>query len=184
MRLTAYVGGGHTPNSLKARNEFRALKQNGVDKESFDSTSGVHYAWIDCVVRRACPGRPDICLVQIHAADDDLGMIRWINGSLISTYGDSGRPGTLATGVAIGTRMKLMMKTQRVGSQTQIGYYYNDMTTPKATQNYGGAAGNYMKLGNYNQSDPSYDETGESAVVDVYGMGIWHTGDPAPALNF
>jgi hypothetical protein len=184
VRLTNYIGGGHTPNSVKSRTEFRELKQDGVTRHAWDDRSGEHYVWIDVVVRRACPGRPDICLVQIHAADDDLGMIKWVNGSVISTYGDSGRPGTLATGVAVGTRMKLMMKTTRVGSQTQIGYYYNDMTTPKATQNYGGAAGNYSKAGNYNQSDPSTDDVGESAVIDVYGMGMWHTGDPEQLLKF
>ena len=183
VRLTAYVGGGTTPNSTRARTEFRALALNGVDKESFSTTSGEHYLWCDGAVVRVPPNRKRMCIAQCHGGDDDLCMIMWEGGTVFSTYGDTGRPGTLATGVALGSRHQWMIKIRRVGSQTQIGFYWDDMSTPKATQNYAGGAGNYWKFGAYQQSATEHDEVGEMAILDLWDAEIWHTGYPEPAAR-
>jgi hypothetical protein len=181
VRLTAYVGAATTPNSTHSRVEQRALAQNGVDKESFTAdSSSTHYAWGDIAVIRAPSGRPRICLLQIHTSSDDLCMILWEAGTVFSTYGDTGRPGTLATGVAYGSRHQLMIKLE----QGKIKYYWDDMTTPGATQGYSGGSGLYRKgPGCYQQSSTSTDPVGEMATVDVYDMEYWSSGMPEPAAR-
>ena len=132
---------------------------------------------------RKAPGRPHVVLAQIHNADDDVATIRMEGTTVVSTYGDSGRPGTLATGVADGTIHEYMIKTVRSGSSTVIQFFWDDMTSPKATQSYGGGGGCYFKFGNYHQSTTSDDDQGDSFVVDLYDSEIWHTGYPAPTAR-
>jgi hypothetical protein len=40
VRLTAYVGGGYTPNSTHSRTETRGLAQDGKAKQVVDTTPG------------------------------------------------------------------------------------------------------------------------------------------------
>jgi hypothetical protein len=177
VRLTAYVGAATTPNSKKSRCEFRALAQDGVAKQAVTAnSSSVHYVWAKGAVIRLPKGRRRMCLAQWHTPDDDLCMIMWEDGTVFSTYGDTGRPGTLATGVTLGTVYQWMIKLEG----GQIKYYWNNMTNPGATQSYSGGSGLYAKVGNYQQSDTTYDSVGEMAVLDLYDMEIWSTGYPEP----
>ena len=180
VRLTAYVGAATTPNSTHSRTEFRELGPNGVDKASWSSSSGEHYVWVKGAVIRKASGRPHVVLAQIHDSSDDVATIRMEGTTVVATYGDSGRPGTLATGVADGSVHQWMLKTVRVGSTTVIQYFWDDMTTPKATQNYGGGSGNYFKAGVYHQSTTSYDDKGATFVADFYDMEMWHSGYAEP----
>jgi hypothetical protein len=181
VRLTSYVGAATTPNSTHSRVEQRALAQNGVDKESINTKAGEHYLWGRIAVIRPPTGRKRICLGQWHTPDDDLCMILYDNGNIVSTYGDTGRPGTLATGISLGSIHQLMIKIVWTGSQAEIRYYWDNMLTPGATQGYAGGSGNYRKgPGNYQQSSTQYDQVGEMSVVDVYDMEYWSTGMPEP----
>lgn len=179
VRLTSYVGGATTPNSTHSRVEQRALAQNGVDKEALTANSSTtHYAWGDIAVIRAPKGRPRICLLQFHTSADDLCMIMWEGGTVFSTYGNTGRPGTLATGVAYGSRHQLMIKLV----PGRIEYYWDSMTNPGATQSYSGGSGLYRKgPGCYHQASTATDSVGEMAVVDVFDMEYWSTGFGQPA---
>lgn len=177
VRLTAYVGGATTPNSTHSRTEFRGLAANGVDKESFTANSSTtHYVWVKGAVIRAPSGRPRICLAQVHTPDDDLCMIMYEGGTVFSTYGDTGRPGTLATSVAVNTVHQYMIKLV----PGKIEFYWDDMNTPGATQSYSGGSGLYFKWGNYQQSSTATDPVGEQAVVDLLDCEVWHTGYPEP----
>lgn len=183
VRLTAYVGGATTPNSTHSRTESRELAANGVDKASWSSTSGEHYVWVKGAIIRLTPGRPHTVIAQIHDSADDVATIRVEGTNVVSTYGDSGRPGTLATGLQMGSVHQWMLKTVRSGSSTIIQYFWDDMTTPKATQSYSGGSGCYFKAGNYQQSSTSTDSQGEQCVVDFYDMEQWHTGYPEPTAR-
>lgn len=183
VRLTAYVGAATTPNSTHSRTEFRELAENGTDKATWPSTSGRHYVWVKGAVIRLGPGRPHMVIAQIHDSADDVATIRVEGTNVVATYGDSGRPGTLATGLTLGSVHEWMLETVRSGSTTTINYYWDDMTTPKATQDYSGAAGNYFKAGNYHQSTTSDDNQGEQFVLDQYDLEMWHTGYPEPTAR-
>jgi hypothetical protein len=106
-------------------------------------------------------------------------QIQWQGGTVISTYGDTGRPGTLATGVAYGSRHQWMIKV----TPSEILFFWDDMANPKARQSYSGSAGLYGKIGTYQQSTTSYDEKGEQAIVDFYDLEYWASGDPEPAAR-
>ena len=181
IRLTSYVGAATTPNSTHSRTEYRELKANGVDKASWSSTSGRHYVWCRGAIIRLAPGRPHTVIAQIHDADDDVATIRVEGSNVVSTFGDSGRPGTLTTSLVPGQIHEWMIETIRSGTSTIIRYYWDDMATPKATQKYGGGSGNYFKFGNYHQSTTSRDNQGEPFVLDLYDSEVWHTGYPDPA---
>jgi hypothetical protein len=180
VRLTAYVGGATTPNSTHSRTEFRELGTDGVAKAAWTASSSTsHYLWVDGAVIRAPKGRPRICIAQCHTPDDDLCMIMYEGGTVFSTYGDTGRPGTLATNVVLGARHQWMIKLEG----GQIKFYWDNMTSPGATQSYSGGSGLYFKAGDYQQSSTATDSVGEMAVVDFYDLEIWHTGYPEPAAR-
>jgi hypothetical protein len=124
-----------------------------------------------------------MCIAQCHAVEDDLCMILVDGTNVESTFGDKGRPGRLTSDLRLGQVYQWMIELVREGGQTTIKYYWEDMATPKATQKYNGAGQNYFKIGNYQQSDTSYDKTGETAILDLHDMEIWHTGYPAPAAR-
>jgi hypothetical protein len=180
VRLTAYVGAATTPNSTHSRTEFRALASNGVDKEAFSvSSSSRHYVWVKGAIIRAPAGRRRICLAQCHAPTDDLCMIMYEDGTVFSTFGDTGRPGTLATGVTLGSIHQYMIEL----TGGQIRFYWDNMASPGATQSYTSGSGLYFKFGNYQQSSTATDPVGEMAVVDLYDAEIWHSGMPEPAAR-
>jgi hypothetical protein len=180
VRLTAYVGAATTPNSTHSRTEFRALASNGVDKEAFSvSSSSRHYVWVKGAIIRAPAGRRRICLAQCHTSSDDLCMIMYEDGTVFSTFGDTGRPGTLATGVTLGSIHQYMIEL----TGGQIRFYWDNMASPGATQSYTSGSGLYFKFGNYQQSSTATDPVGEMAVVDLYDAEIWHSGMPEPAAR-
>lgn len=179
VRLTAYVGGAHTPNSTHSRTETRQLAKDGKANAVVSSKSGNPYIWVRNAVVKAPTGRPNICLLQWHTPDDDLCMIQWQGGNIVSTFGDKGRPGTLATGVALGSIHQYMIKL----TPTRIEYYFDDMTSPGAVQSSAGADGLYGKIGNYQQSAESYDPVGMTAIVDVYDLEMWMPGMATPAAR-
>jgi hypothetical protein len=180
VRLTAYVGAATTPNSTHSRTEFRALASNGVDKETFSvSSSSRHYVWVKGAIIRAPAGRRRICLAQCHTPTDDLCMIMYEDGMVFSTFGDTGRPGTLATGVTLGSIHQYMIEL----TGGQIRFYWDNMASPGATQSYTSGSGLYFKFGNYQQSSTATDPVGEMAIVDLYDAEIWHSGMPEPAAR-
>jgi hypothetical protein len=183
VRLTSYVGAATTPNSSYSRTEFRELGTDGVAKAAWSSTSGEHYLWVRGSIIRLVAGRPHLVIAQIHDGSDDVGTIRVEGTNVVATYGDSGRPGTLKTGLALGTEYQWMLKTIRSGSSTIIQYFWDDMTTPKATQSYSGGSGNYFKFGAYGQASTEHDDAGESFVVDLFDAEVWHTGYPTPTAR-
>jgi len=122
-------------------------------------------------------------IAQVHDADDDVATIRVEGSKVVSTFGDDGRPGTLTTSLVLGQIYEWMIETIRSGSSTVIRYYWDDMSTPKATQTYDGGSGNYFKFGNYHQSSTSRDERGDSFVLDLYDSEMWHTGYPEPTAR-
>jgi hypothetical protein len=119
VRFTSYVGAATTPNSTHSRTESRGLAQDGKAKQVVDTTPGgkkqTAHIWADGAVIRAPKGRPNICIAQWHSPTDDLCQIQWQGGTVISTYGDKGRPGTLATGVAYGSRQLLRPRVLGLG---------------------------------------------------------------------
>lgn len=183
VRLTSYVGAATTPNSTHSRVEYRELASNGTSLASWSNTSGEHYVWVRGAIVDLAPGRPHVVIAQIHDADDDVATIRVENTTVVSTFGDSGRPGTLATGLVLGSVHEWMIKTIRSGSNTIIQYYWDNMDTPVATQSYAGGSGNYFKFGNYHQSSTSTDAQGDVFIVDLYDSEIWHTGYPEPTAR-
>lgn len=183
VRLTSYVGAATTPHSTHSRTEYRELDENGMDKASWSSRSGRHYVWCRGAIIRLAPGRPHMAIAQVHDADDDVATIRVEGSKVVSTFGDHGRPGTLATSLETGRIHEWMIETIRSEGSTVIRYYWDDMSTPKATQTYEGGSGNYFKFGNYHQSTTSDDERGDSFVLDLYDSEVWHTGYPAPAAR-
>jgi hypothetical protein len=101
------------------------------------------------------------------------------DGTVFSTFGDTGRPGTLATGVTLGSIHQYMIEL----TGGQIRFYWDNMASPGATQSYSSGSGLYFKTGCYQQSSEQYDEVGEMAIVDMYDMEIWHTGMPEPTAR-
>lgn len=182
VRLTAHVGAATTPNSKKSRTEYRELDRDGRERAFWSSKRGEHYAWIRFAVRKLPTGRQRMCVLQAHAVSDDLGMILIDQGTNVeSTFGDTGRPGRLTSELELDRVYQAMMRLVREDSQTLIHYYWDDMTSPAATQAYSGDDQNYFKFGNYQQSEPKYDDVGETAILDLYDCEIWHTGYPTPA---
>ncbi len=181
VRLTSYVGAATTPNSTHSRTEYRELGTDGVAKAAWSSKSGRHYVWCRGAIIKLPKGRQRACIAQIHTPDDDLCMILVDQGTNVeSTYGDTGRPGRLTSSLVLGQVYEWMIELVREDSQTVINYYWQDMTTPKATQPYSGGDGLYAKWGNYQQSSTQYDSAGETCIVDLYDCEVWHTGYPAP----
>jgi hypothetical protein len=185
VRLTSYVGAATTSGGTAySRVEYRELQTNGTSLASWSSTSDTHYVWVHGAVIQVSPGRPHVVLAQIHDGSDDVATIRWEGGTVVATYGDTGRPGTLATNVPLGSLHQWMLKTIRSGSQTIIQYFWDDMTNPKATQSYAGGSGNFFKFGNYNQAQTSNGGiNGEAFIVDLYDAEIWHTGYAQPTAR-
>jgi hypothetical protein len=181
VRLTAYVGAATTPNSKKSRTEYRELGPDGVGKAQWDARDGDHHLWVRGAVIKLPTGRKRMCVGQLHDGADDVGMILVDAGTNVeSTFGDTGRPGRLTSALELGKIYEWMIRVTREGSQTLLRYYWDNMDTPGATQTWAGNTGCYFKFGNYQQSEPQYDSTGETAILDLLDSEIWHSGYPAP----
>ena len=201
VRLTAHLLGARTSSNTKyPRTEFREMKADGTSLAAWDTTrAGTHRMRWRYRVLQMPPGKPQLCVGQIHDSNDDIAMVRLDSATQVNArFGDSEVVGSLATVSAnVDYDAMLEVVTASDGASTcQIRYFHgpagNLPTTPTRTKTAPTSTGWYFKTGCYGQSfatvDNEPDSRGEPTdlndapdfVIEMSKLEIWHTGDPEP----
>jgi len=157
------TNGFTTPNSKYPRCEFRELTQDGK-KASWSTTRGEHLMTVETIVSKVPKNKSQICLAQIHDAEDDICMVRFEKGKMIL----SGR-GFEKIGLgeaAIDEKISIIMEVKN----SYITVTCNGKTSPSYKIP---AEGCYFKAGNYLQSNETFDKNDEGEIL-LKNLSISH----------
>lgn len=190
-------GGTTSANTQYPRAEFREMQQTdsgNANKASWGPGTGDHDFSGFSRIMSLPPGKPGVCINQLHDASDDTVMIKTVSLS-----------GKIAVVLDVfGARVQVLNPDYKVGREIysrlrilngNLTVYYSESTSnttsavppasPVYTQNglTTAASGWYHKFGCYAQSNESTDTTGTKCVVQVRDWKQWHTGWPTPVTG-
>lgn len=151
----AHAGGVTTKNSLNPRSELREMTNNGKDKASWKTTSGIHIMTFKGKTLALPETRPSVVIGQIHDGSDDVIEVRcWIpkgkTSPVIDVFHDSTVYGLLTDNYKLGDEYTIRILAEK----GVMNVFYNDMNTPKLKIK-GKKSGCYFKAGCYIQANPT-----------------------------
>lgn len=182
----APVNGVTTSGSGYPRSELREMANNGKDKASWSTTSGINTLFIDQAITAVPKTKKHVVAGQIHDASDDVIVIRLEYPKLFIDINGNDGP-TLDANYVLGKRFTVKF----VSSEGKINIYYNGSAAPAYTLSKSGS-GYYFKAGAYTQSncsketDCSSNNYGEVVIYNLAlnGQTITPTADTtAPAIS-
>lgn len=177
VRFRAPVNATTTSGSNYPRSELREMKNNGQDRASWSSNSGVHSMYIDQMITAVPQTKQHVVAGQIHDASDDVIVIRLEYPKLFIDINGSDGP-TLDANYTLGERFQV----QFVASNGQTKILYKGAEDQEMTlrytlnQVYSGA---YFKAGAYTQSNCGKEATtgcnsNNFGEVVIYDLQVSH----------
>jgi poly(beta-D-mannuronate) lyase len=163
--FNAPCGAVTTINSNYPRSELRERDPVKNIDIAWSAASGIHEMYNVLQVTQIPVVKPELSIVQIHDANDDVMQVL-VSRNVLLVRG-ARFYGNLDENFKLGSIFKI--KTLVQGGFVNI--FYNDMDTPKVKFAYTGG-GNYFKVGAYTQSNLSKgdaaDAAGEVVVYETY----------------
>lgn len=166
VQFRAHCGGSTTPNSKYPRSELRERTANG-GKAAWSTTSGKHVIDTRVMVTKVPPKKPQISLVQIHDAAEDIIILMYdgFTKSIVWKY-RSKKMGPIVKNYKLGQIVGLYMDAAGGHIRIAVNGKFVVNQPHKGT-------GNYFKAGAYVQSNVK--DWGENP--NSYGeMRIYHLG--------
>lgn len=165
--MTCPVNGVTTPNTKYARCEFRELNANGT-LAAWDASKGIHVMEYSLKVMQYPPKKPHIVIGQIHDSKDDVLEVRYEHPRIVVKQ--SSKLFGVITDAYDGGFIKIkMMYTDGVVTVTNN---YNDREILCRVSKRKGC---YFKVGNYIQSNITYDQEGAKSVVFFRSAKVIHS---------
>ncbi|MBI2640971.1 polysaccharide lyase family 7 protein [Candidatus Roizmanbacteria bacterium] len=173
VRFRAAVNGVTTSGSGYPRSELREMTNEGKEKASWSSTSGIHTMAIEQAITAVPQKKQHVVAGQIHDSDDDVIVIRLEYPKLYVNV-DGKNKYTLDANYTLGKRFTVKFEVK--DGQTKI--YYNNASEPSyvLSKNYSKA---YFKAGDYTQSNCSKEGSGlcndsNFGEVVIYQLSVTH----------
>jgi hypothetical protein len=206
VRMTVTGMGGRTSKKTGYdRVEFRALADNGVDKQWYDPTVKDFQSilYVAGYLMKSPPNKPQVCVAQLHDPDDDIAMVRFRTKTTVEAKLGDTVLGNLTTSYSLGTRYQALIRTTgRGGGKYDCEWAWSQGATPLPTSGPGyfkqsgisASAKFYQKAGDYGQSrvhgytnkTPASSQGDEDAsnsplfIVDMTKLVMFTTGMAEP----
>jgi hypothetical protein len=168
VRMTVTGMGGRTSKKTGYdRVEFRALAENGVDKQGYDPTVKDFQSilYVAGYLMKSPPNKPQVCVAQLHDPDDDIAMVRFRNKTTVEAKLGDTVLGNLTTSYSLGTRYQALIRTTgKGGGKYDCELAWSQGTTPLPTSGPG-----YFKKSGISASTLFYQKAGDYGQSRVHG---------------
>jgi hypothetical protein len=168
VRMTVTGMGGRTSKKTGYdRVEFRALADNGVDKQGYDPTMKDFQSilYVAGYLMKSAPNKPQICVAQLHDPDDDIAMVRFRNKTTVEAKLGDTVLGNLTTSYALGTRYQALIRTTgKGGGKYDCEWAWAQGAEPLPTSGPG-----FFKRSDISASTLFYQKAGDYGQSRVHG---------------
>lgn len=165
-----HCGGVTTPNSSYPRTELREMRNNGMERAAWSSTSGRHTMSMTAAITNTPVAKAHVVAGQLHDAKDDVCMVRLEREHLFIEAGGN-NIGTLEATYKLGTFFSVILDC----SDGRVRVYYNGEQSPRVDVERK-VEGCYFKAGAYTQSNPSKGDAEDAyGEVIISQLSVQHT---------
>lgn len=168
VRMTVTGMGGRTSKKTGYdRVEFRALADNGVDKQGYDPTVKDFQSilYVAGYLMKSPPNKPEVCVAQLHDPDNDIAMVRFRNKTTVEAKLGDTVLGSLTTSYSLGTRYQALIRTTgKGGGKYDCEWAWAQGATPLPTSGPG-----YFKRSGISASTLFYQKAGDYGQSRVHG---------------